>query len=347
MNQNIAIKTTATNRKIRILLTAIKNGALVPRPEFQRRLVWTNKHKLAFLDTVLKGFPFPEIYIAAGQVDPDTGEGTEMLVDGQQRITTLNQYFTGSKELTLSRDTPSYADLTPEVKIAFLEYEVVVRDLGQVGIDTIKEVFKRINSTRYSLNAMEVQNSRFDGEMKLFAEKIAANEFFENNHVFSATDVRRMGDTRYALTIIVTLMSSYFHRDDELESFLANYNDEFERKEELEKEISEVFKFVDSCKFEDNSRVWKKADLLTLLVESHRLLCKKKSALNPDKVKETLSDFYAEIDNLDPANPSSHNASEYHKFSIQATNDRTSRIKRGEIIGALLEKSLGRKKNDK
>ena len=54
------MKTSATNRKIRILLTAIRDGSLVPQPEFQRRLVWSNKHKRAFLKTVLEGLPFPE-----------------------------------------------------------------------------------------------------------------------------------------------------------------------------------------------------------------------------------------------------------------------------------------------
>src|ERR1039457_4032453 len=89
----VITSTTATNKKLRILLTDIRDGKLIPRPEFQRRLVWTNKDKVKFLETVLEGYPFPEIYIAAGSIDPETGEGTEMLVDGQQRITTLFQYF--------------------------------------------------------------------------------------------------------------------------------------------------------------------------------------------------------------------------------------------------------------
>ena len=98
------MKTSATNRKIRVLLTAIRDGSLIPQPEFQRRLVWSNRHKRNFLTTVLEGLPFPEIYVAAGQVDPQTGEGKELLVDWQQRITTLHQYFLGSPR-SLARRT--------------------------------------------------------------------------------------------------------------------------------------------------------------------------------------------------------------------------------------------------
>lgn len=148
------MRTTATNRKLRLLLTGIKNKTLLPRPEFQRRLVWSNKHKLAFLQTALMEYPFPEIYIASGEVNSETGEGTEMLVDGQQRITTLYQYFTGSDELVLTHDMMPYTKLDEEKKRAFLEYDVVVRDLGIMGISEIKQVFLRINSTNYAVNAI-------------------------------------------------------------------------------------------------------------------------------------------------------------------------------------------------
>ncbi len=145
------MKTLATNKTIRELLTAIRNGTLVPSPEFQRNLVWSNKHKSAFIETVLRGYPFPEIYIAAGEVNPDTGEAIEMLVDGQQRLTTLYQYFSQSQDLKLTKGISPYSDLTHEKKINFLKYEVVVRDLGQTSITEIKEILQRINSTNYSL----------------------------------------------------------------------------------------------------------------------------------------------------------------------------------------------------
>lgn len=85
-----------------------------------------------------------------------------MLVDGQQRISTLYQYFTGSTDFRVG-DIPAYSSLQQEAKLAVLEYEVVVRDLGKKTIDEIKEVFTRINSTKYSLNEMKIHNARFDG----------------------------------------------------------------------------------------------------------------------------------------------------------------------------------------
>jgi uncharacterized protein DUF262 len=330
------MKTTATNRKVRVLLTALRDGKLVPRPEFQRRLVWTNKDKCAFLQTVLLGYPFPEIYLAAGDVNLETGEGSEMLVDGQQRITTLHQYFSGSEGLRLGKEITPYTALQENQKRDFLEYDVVVRDLGKMSIEEIKEVFRRINSTNYSLNAMEIHNARFDGEFKRFGESTAQHPFFDNHRVFSAAEIRRMQDTQFALMVIITFMSTYFNRDSEVETYLERYNDEFELKEDLTREIETVLEFVDSCQFGPESRVWKKADLFTLLVEVHRAIVKEKVNLSPGDVGSALSKFYERVDMYDPAGGPDKALERYSKAALQASNDRSNRIARGEIVRNLI-----------
>lgn len=332
------MKTSATNRKLRIILTGIKSNTLIPKPEFQRRLVWTNEDKLNFLQTVLEGYPFPEIYIAAGQVNPDTGEGTEMLVDGQQRMTTLFQYFIGSEELKLKTPVSKpYKDLSEQEKINFLEYEVVVRDLGNKSIEEIKEIFKRINSTKYSLNAMEIHNARFDGAFKKFGEKISQNEFFERNRIFTATDIKRMNDVVFCLTIVISIISTYFNRDDEFESFLVKYNDEFEYEDDLENELSFIFMTIEKLDLDDKSRGWKKADMFTLIVEMHRVLYKLKKNIDTIKTGQNLTIFYDRVDDRNYLANEIVNA--YRKATLSGTNDRSSRITRGEIIsGVILEK---------
>lgn len=336
------MKTTATNRKLRQLLTGIKNGTLLPRPEFQRRLVWANKHKVSFLQTVIEQYPFPEIYLASGHVNPDTGDGTEMLVDGQQRITTLYQYFIGSSGLKLSKGIRPYVDLSHDEKIAFLEYEVVVRDLGKMSIDEIKEIFKRINSTNYALNAMEISNARFEGELKSFAERMAQNVFFEKHSIFSGAELRRMLDLRFVLNLIVTLMSSYFNRDDSLEEYLGKYNDEFEEASEIESRLNAALGFVDACDFSPTARVWKKSDLFTLIVEVDRAQFRHKKILDPALVRQNMEEFYAKVESVATLKTAEKFVVQYYRASLQATNDRASRVRRGAVIQLILaqEKKL-------
>lgn len=330
------MKASASNRRIRNLLTDIRTGALVPNPEFQRRLVWSNKHKSAFIETVLRGFPFPEIYVAASEVNPDTGEGKEMLVDGQQRVTTLKQYFEASLDLRLSKGVLPYSKLTDDEKKDFLEYGVAVRDLGHISTSEIKQIFQRINSTNYSLNAMEIHNARYDGEIKEFAEELAQDRFFDDHRVFRTNEIRRMNDTRFALSVLITAMSAYFDRDRDLESYLVQYNDELEDKEDLKSEFQKVFEFIDNCNLPKNSRAWGKADLFTLLVEVHRALIKQNTTLDPAIVGIRLGQFYESVDKLRSSEGEierkNSRLSRYYIATQQGTNHRTSRINRGKIL---------------
>jgi hypothetical protein len=214
------MKTSAENRRVRQLLSGIQTGEITPRPDFQRNLVWSNKDKIAFLDTVLGGYPFPEIYIAVGEVNLETAAGTEMLVDGQQRVTTLHQYFTASTALTLPDGMRPYSALAPDEQREFLNYEVAVRNLGIIDTETIREVFRRINSTAYSLNAMEIHNARYRGPLKQCADDIAQDPFFDEHRLFSGREIRRMRDVVYSLTIVICMLSTYFHRETELEEYL-------------------------------------------------------------------------------------------------------------------------------
>ncbi len=331
------MKTSGINRKLRVLLTAIKNGSLLPRPEFQRRLVWATKHKQEFVRTVLMEYPFPEIYIAAGYVDSNTGEGTEMLVDGQQRMTTLFQYFSGSQDLKLGDITP-YAKLGESEKLAFLEYEVVVRDLGKKSIEEIKEVFTRINSTKYSLNAMEIRNARYDGTFKQFGEHLMEHSFFEEHPIFTSADVRRMGDLLFCLTLVVTILSTYFNRDDDIEEALKNYNDDFPLADDVMRRLNHVFEFISECRLPPDSRAWKKADALTLIVELERALCRDRIRLDPAQASARLNEFYALVEEVAAGRTKNDDAEKYYKTALQASNDRSSRITRGKVLSAVIRR---------
>ena len=328
--------TSASNRRLRTILMGIRDGTLVPRPEFQRRLVWTNKDKVAFIQTVLKGLPFPEIYIAGGTVDPKTGEGTEVLVDGQQRMTTLYQYFTGARDLKLPDEVQPYSELKEAEQLAFLEYKVVVRDLGNLPLNEIKDVFQRINSASYGLNAMELHNARYAGAFKQLAEEIANNTTIENLGVFSANDIRRMNDVRYCTAMLASVLGPYFNRDKEIEAFLSKYNEEIPDEDLIRDRANKVLDMISNMNFPRGSRAAKKSDFFTLFVELYSAL---ERGLDPkvEKVRQGLDDFYHRVNQAGLEDES--DAGKYYRASLQASNDRSSRVLRGRLIAGIIEKS--------
>ena len=341
------MKTTATNRKVRELLTGLRDDTLTPRPEFQRRLWWSNKNRVSFIETVLRGYPFPEIYVAVGEVDLESGKANEMLVDGQQRITTLNQYFTGAQDLRLPATLKPYSDLSKTEKEQFLQYDVVVRDLGKLSIEDIREVFRRINATSDSLNAMELRNARYAGQYKEFAETLAQEPFFEKHRIFSPADIRRMLDTLFILQVVTTVLSTYFNGDSEIEEYLQRYNDEFSAAVNTKSKMKTVFALIDKMDLPSDSRAWKKADLFTLLVELHRACFKTKLSLQPSALALQIQEFYKLVEGVGletlPANANPklvEQARNYYFAALQSTNDRrSSRSTRGEAIRLVLETS--------
>jgi len=271
-------------------------------------------------------------------LDAETGEATEYLVDGQQRVTTLHQYFKAHPSLRLG-DLPSYANLQREQKEAFLEYEVVVRDLGKQPLEQIKKIFELINSANYALNSIEVKNARYAGEFKRFCEKLADREEFKDWRIFKRTDIRRMQDLRYCLVLAATMLSTYFNRDDEIDQYLAQYNDEFPQAQTLGPEIDQCFEFVKAMSLPLTSRAFRKTDLFSLLVEVHRALFKRNIPLNPRAAADRLLAFFQDVDGAALGDIASDEASMYYKTTVRAAIDRGNRRRRGEIIQSMLDPS--------
>lgn len=327
------MKTSPGNKKISELITGVQAKTLILKPPFQRRLVWSRDDKNRFIETILKGLPFPEIYICHGNVNVTTGTSTQLIVDGQQRISTIVQYFSGSPDFKYTL-VPPYNSLTEKEQEDFLMYDVAVRDLGNVDNELVVEIFSRINATKYSLEDIEINNALYNGKIKKYCEKLVENKFFEEYSIFNASDYKRMGDLKFVLTIVSTMIVGYFNRDEELTNVLERYNDDFENEIEINNRLLKVFDFLSECNFNPKCRIFKKADLLTNIIELDSLMQQETFILNPSDYVQLLNDFYDAVDNkrID------HNqlVEKYYFASIQATNDKGSRLTRSIIINGLI-----------
>ena len=337
------MRTAPESRKVAAIIKSVRDGSLIPRPDFQRRSVWTNKDKTEFIRTILDSFPFPEIYVAIGEIDTKSGEAKELLVDGQQRVTTITEYFLERPPFSRAGALPRYSQLDEAQKTDFLNYDVSVRNLGIVPIDTIRIVFQRMNATSYDLNEMERINAVYLGEFKRFAEEMARKEIFLQRGVFSSADIRRMKDISFTASLTVTLMSDYFNRDDEIESFLEQYNESFPRIAELAARFDAAISAIEAMNLPNESRAWKKADFYTLFVEVDRWLFRKEANITFADAGEALEKFYAEAEalrvNSPEATPDSYVGS-YVRALLQSTNDRGPRMARGAAIEKVLGKHL-------
>ena len=331
------MRTSADNRKISLLLKMEREGSLIPTPDFQRRAVWTNPDKVAFIETILTGYPFPEIYTAVGDVDTTSGDATELLVDGQQRLRTIKDYFNGISPFKNSRSITAYKDLEEDDKRNFLNYDVAIRNLGILDESDIREVFKRINRTSYSLNDMERFNAVYLGEYKKFSELIANDPFFLDNKIFSPNDIRRMKDVVYVASLLATMMSDYFHRDDEIEDYLERYNEEFTEKSELYARVNAVLAYIRELDLPAGSRAFKKTEFYTLFIELDRQLHAVKAKPEPGAARAALGAFFDKVDAARAGGSDDPSVTAYLASIVQNTADRSARISRGNLLRELIQ----------
>jgi hypothetical protein len=138
-------------------------------PTFQRRFVWTLKHSSKFIESLLMGLPVPGIFLYK---QPDN---KHLVVDGQQRLRTLQAFYGGTlgdKKFRLSGVREPWAgkafeDLDPSDRLK-LDDSIVHATIFQQDVpadvqDSIYFVFERINTGGIRLSPQEIRNCINEG----------------------------------------------------------------------------------------------------------------------------------------------------------------------------------------
>lgn len=314
-------------KSISDLIGKIQRKELILQPDFQREFVWTPNHMENFIQTILDGFPFPEIYISQKGIDLNTLATQNVVVDGQQRLTTIQRYIEGTDNF--EKTIPKFADLGEDNQRDFLNYDVTVRDLKDVPADTIIEIFKRINSTNFTLTAIEINNAIYNGEFISCAKEIleTINQAEHKVPIFSESELTRMADLHFILLIMSTLEEGgYFTQDTKVENYIAKYNNEYPNSATIKDLVSStIINILDSDLPLDT--IWfRKSNFFTLVVE----LCFAQTKID-DKIDKLISAEENIIANKNE-DKIENKFAKYYASMYAGTNSRSSRVRRSEFI---------------
>ncbi|HHQ4590699.1 TPA: DUF262 domain-containing protein, partial [Aeromonas veronii] len=61
-------------------------------PIYQRKSVWSDEKQSFFIDSLLKNFPMPPIFLHQ-QIDDETGKTKYDIIDGKQRLTSIIRFL--------------------------------------------------------------------------------------------------------------------------------------------------------------------------------------------------------------------------------------------------------------
>lgn len=354
----------ANNLKVIEIYNKLRSGLLFVNKDYQRKLVWKKQHKFDFIDTILRNYPFPEIYLAPGTLDQEKLVLIDEIVDGQQRLTTIEDYINSVDVFSLPKiPIKRFSELSQDEKSSFLNYEISVRYLKGVSIEQIKEIFQRINKTDYALNSTERINAQWgESEFICFCKQLIEDEFdtnavqyiIDNNNrqqflqffhgeeddsIFTTGDRSRMLALQYIMTLVATLdFGDYFSRNDKVTQYIQGFNDAFPQAEHLEFLLSRIIEFVNQLQLDRKSRWFNKANLFTILVELSKVDLK---SIDKAKLKESLIEFdrkasFDEFGLSTDGDELTQDERRYLELAREAVNQKSSRDFRGSFMRTLI-----------
>ena len=159
---------------------------LIPAP-FQRKYVWTSRQASRFIESILLGLPVPGIFVYLK-------DKRQLIVDGQQRLITLDRFLSGTWETKTRRqgsrdisiETPfSLVDVDEawegrtfyelekddrdEIENYLIHATIFKQEHPKTADRSIYEVFERINTGGMRLSAQEIRACVSHGS---FSEKL-------------------------------------------------------------------------------------------------------------------------------------------------------------------------------
>lgn len=134
-------------------------------PKFQRKFVWSQRHASRFIESLLMGLPVPGIFLYK-----ESESGKHLVVDGQQRLRSLQFFYTGTFKEKVFRligvnkkwEGKKYDDLDPSEQLklddSIVHATIFQQDEPKQSLKSLYFVFERINSGGIRLSPQEIRN---------------------------------------------------------------------------------------------------------------------------------------------------------------------------------------------
>lgn len=246
-------------QKVKWFLEQNASGQLVLDPPYQRRTVWSLAYRQFFIDTVLRNFPSPAIFID-WQIDP--GKPTVYnVVDGKQRLSALIDFTKGGFHLGDLFENeglvePYWGDLSDELRHQLVSYSVTVENLSNASESDLRDAFNRLNKNVAGLTKQELRHAQFDGDFIRAMEVYAELPFWAEHHVFSAANIRRMRDVEFVSELFLLTMHGVQDGTGKLDEYYAEYESGIPNERRHKALFAQVIDWLDRVPIDWNQTRW-------------------------------------------------------------------------------------------
>ncbi len=208
-----------------------ERGEIELQPKFQRNSVWSQSARSYLMDTIVRGKPFPKIFIRQN-IDPRTRRTIREVVDGQQRLSTIYRYLDDDFTITKTHNSEFggkyYSELPEEIQKGILNYELSVDLLLDASDEDVLDIFARLNSYSVNLNQQELLHAKFFGEFRQTVYDLSFEflTFWQINEIFTDIQIVRMYEAELTSDLLIA-MSEGIRSKKNIPAFYRKYDKTF------------------------------------------------------------------------------------------------------------------------
>ena len=203
---------------------------------FQRAFVWNRPQMDRFIESLLLGYPIPGIFLVR------QADRRYLVLDGQQRIRTLQHFYRGmfgGIEFALKNVGDDFVGLTYDTLTedqrrlldnTFLQATIVDTDGSRESLEAVYQIFERLNSGGTQLTAHEIRVALFAGPFIDFLEKLNRGEAWRELY---GRPSPRLRDQELILRILALYVSARTYRRT-LKGFLNGFATEHRHLDRLD-----------------------------------------------------------------------------------------------------------------
>jgi len=195
-------------------------------PDYQREMVWSAKQQSRFIESILIRLPVP--FIFAADVGSGDRAGTLEIIDGSQRLRTLDNFLSNRLCLQdLVRLTKAngmrFSDFVKPRQLRFKRSTIRVIELTeQADEQARREMFDRLNSGGSKLTSMEVRRGVEDGPFMTRITECASSILFKDMVPLSDRNAKRKEYEELALRYFA-YANNYQAFQKSVDQFLTDY----------------------------------------------------------------------------------------------------------------------------
>jgi hypothetical protein len=236
---------------VETLVYQMRKGRIDLEPTFQRRNAWLANRKSKLIESIMLGFPIPQIVLAE---KPDK-KGHYFVLDGKQRLLALRQFFVNTQNLKdagfealnltglevlpeLNGNSISDLDKSqPELLASVENHSIRTVVLGDWNSENLLlSLFLRLNTGSVALSPQELRQALIHGEFMNWLDKESGDSLVLRDLLNNTHPDRRMVDAELFLRHLSFSESPYMYNGN-LKEFLDKtsryFNSSWSTKEQL------------------------------------------------------------------------------------------------------------------